>query len=147
MDRNVAPIWMGPAACFHFQRGGPPRRREFTPTGAGRVPALVRFARHTALRPVAGEMDGAICARVGSPPPRARAREGLNAFLDPASTMPEDKAKEEASGREWQAQELRLKSFDDLHALWYVLLKEKNMLLTEKTRRAPTGSRCVPPIA
>ena len=37
MDRNVAPIWMGPAACFHFQRGGPPRRREgFTPTGAGR---------------------------------------------------------------------------------------------------------------
>ncbi|GAB2289529.1 hypothetical protein Dimus_023839 [Dionaea muscipula] len=54
----------------------------------------------------------------------------LEQFFE-AGRSPEDD-KPVVYGRSWKASELRLKSWDDLQKLWYVLLKEKNMLMTQR---------------
>ncbi|KAG5019806.1 39S ribosomal protein L47, mitochondrial [Glycine soja] len=63
----------------------------------------------------------------------AASREGHNPLQEffEADRSPEDD-KPVVYGRSWKACELRLKSWDDLHKLWYVLLKEKNMLMTQR---------------
>lgn len=54
----------------------------------------------------------------------------LEQFFEVDRTPEDDKPV--VYGRGWKASELRLKSWDDLQKLWYVLLKEKNMLMTQR---------------
>lgn len=53
--------------------------------------------------------------------------DGLKEFFDSPETFG---AIEVKHGRSWTVEELRIKSNSDLHKLWYVLLKERNLLLT-----------------
>lgn len=59
-------------------------------------------------------------------------RRGLEEFYDTKNHLRVNE--NPVAGRAWEASELRRKSFTDLHKLWYVLLKERNALLTESTR-------------
>jgi len=61
-------------------------------------------------------------------PSCSRAYSGIEDFYDTITKSGEVPK----VGRAWRTSELRLKSFDDLHKLWFVLLKEKNMLMTQR---------------
>ncbi|KAG0289164.1 54S ribosomal protein L4 mitochondrial [Linnemannia gamsii] len=54
---------------------------------------------------------------------------GVEEFFENAKSIPTEKS---WTGRAWRASELRVKSFDDLHKLWFVLLKERNVLAAQK---------------
>ncbi|KAJ8431697.1 hypothetical protein Cgig2_022319 [Carnegiea gigantea] len=60
----------------------------------------------------------------------ASVRNPLEEFFEADRSADDDKRV--VYGRSWKASELRHKSWDDLHKLWYVLLKEKNMLMTQR---------------
>jgi len=51
----------------------------------------------------------------------------LNEFFDDKKNWGESTVK---VGRSWRVDDLRIKSNTDLHKLWYVLVKERNMLMT-----------------
>ncbi|XP_017774335.1 PREDICTED: 39S ribosomal protein L47, mitochondrial [Nicrophorus vespilloides] len=69
---------------------------------------------------------------------------GLMEFFDDEKNWGVNEVK---TGKSWSIDELRIKSNSDLHKLWFVLLKERNMLLTmeeeskEETRLFPSPER------
>ncbi|XP_062590365.1 large ribosomal subunit protein uL29m-like [Saccostrea cucullata] len=56
-----------------------------------------------------------------------RKNNDLMEFFDPEANWADGPVK---CGRPWRKDELRIKSNEDLHKLWYILLKERNVIMT-----------------
>jgi hypothetical protein len=85
----------------------------------GRVPQLLQFTKKPQHLQAIRQFTG------------SRLNLGLEEFFDsPKGWVWGDK--ELQTGRPWLAAELRNKSFEDLHGLWWVCLKERNKLESQK---------------
>lgn len=103
------------------------------------------LTRHTKATLIAGSTDGSLFTNVISPAAAlctvrgfhaSRSCWGVEEFWKGSLTDPEvtggEKTTLAESGHAWPACLLRLKNFEDLHKLWYVCLKEKNYLMSER---------------
>ncbi|KAJ2783285.1 54S ribosomal protein L4 mitochondrial [Coemansia javaensis] len=61
---------------------------------------------------------------------------GLEEFFENGARLP---TKRDQTGRAWMASELRQKSWEDLQKLWYILLKERNVLASQKEEQLRLG--------
>ncbi|XP_012080116.1 39S ribosomal protein L47, mitochondrial [Jatropha curcas] len=85
---------------------------------------MTRFIGRTLFSAAKSETSAAAAATIQF------ARNPLEEFFEADRSQDEDN--KIFYGRSWKASELRLKSWDDLQKLWYVMLKEKNMLMTQR---------------
>ncbi|CAE6537827.1 unnamed protein product [Rhizoctonia solani] len=65
-------------------------------------------------------------------------RDEVSGVLDYETIVPRHRVND-YSGRAWLASELRRKSFKDLHTLWYVLARERNLLATQAAEARRIG--------
>ncbi|KAM7258615.1 hypothetical protein ACFE04_014356 [Oxalis oulophora] len=89
---------------------------------------LRRFIGRTTLLSSAAKSESSAAAAAAGE--LRTAQNPLEEFFELDRTQEDDN--KVVYGRGWKACELRLKSWDDLQKLWYVLLKEKNMLMSQR---------------
>lgn len=67
--------------------------------------------------------------------PSVNENHGLWGFFNEQKTPLSTPEEDASHGRSWTVEELRRKSFEDLHALWWKCCKERNIIATQRNER------------
>ncbi|KAJ7784561.1 mitochondrial 39-S ribosomal protein L47 (MRP-L47)-domain-containing protein [Mycena metata] len=140
-------LFADPATPLQVSAPANVRPSSYAPAGSSSSapPAIAESAEAAPSRP---EVDPASTAFVPPSAPQLSPDHGLYGFFrrkespylrgdDQYETFSDPTI--QYTGRAWAASELRLKSFKDLHTLWYVLLREANLLATQREEMRRIG--------
>ncbi|KAJ6108602.1 hypothetical protein N7523_009925 [Penicillium sp. IBT 18751x] len=136
---ELPPLYLAPSLHFSMTRSSQSSSFSTTPVAAGRGRDMNRTRGVSAIHRTGTRFKLSASKyplpKPVSPEPQQTPDHGLWGFFPKSREAMSAPEFDMDHGRSWAVQELREKSWDDLHKLWWVCVKERNRIATTNMER------------